>query len=184
MGGASSGQAPVSVETHRLPTLAAAWAGSQLGFVGSQPLLPVWSAPSRPLLVTFLSPHPQAEPLASSTSLSDAFNLGLSCPIPKLQLLSKQASQAPAPPSQAFLVSSPDVGSGQASCSVPPTASHIPADNRPTRLFHPLIPLSHPTHGEPRTGCAWGGCTFFHSTPKPRQQSPIQVRVWALSVGF
>ncbi|EAX07018.1 hCG18607, isoform CRA_a, partial [Homo sapiens] len=64
---------------------------------------------------------PVPEPLAS-----DAFrSLGLSCSTPKLQLLSKQASQVPASPSQALLTS-PALGPGQASQapSSTPTPSH------------------------------------------------------------
>lgn len=104
-------------------------------------------------MVPSLSPHPQAG-LWPPPPASDAFfrNLGLSCPIPK-QLLSKRASQAPAPPSQAFLVSVPAVRPGEASCSFRTTASHIPTDNRLTRLFHPRNPSAPPQPWRPPDWC-------------------------------
>ncbi|XP_075411583.1 BTB/POZ domain-containing protein 19 isoform X3 [Tenrec ecaudatus] len=86
-------------------------------------------------------------------------------PVPKIQLLSQQACQAP---SKTFPVSSPTLAPGQA-CFSPLLL--LPDQRAP---ISSTGPSSLPTHGGPGPGGARGACALFHCTRKPRQQPSVQ----------
>ncbi|XP_075411600.1 BTB/POZ domain-containing protein 19 isoform X5 [Tenrec ecaudatus] len=87
-------------------------------------------------------------------------------PVPKIQLLSQQACQAP---SKTFPVSSPTLAPGQA-CFSPLLL--LPDQRAP---ISSTGPSSLPTHGGPGPGGARGACALFHCTRKPRQQPSVQL---------